>query len=244
MLYRKLVNKNICKNIYFLIYRKKAIFQTGLKMEKQLPLAIMKQAVKGISHIGHPVRLRIVEYLDVYGASSVSAIAKGIGEEQLFVSQSLKKLREADLVTSCRKGIFVYYNLSGEYPASLFLCIRKLYGYMTDSFKFLDERHKAILAKDFTLMTANHIKLFAHIDKMRILEYLTLAGKSCVGDIVKAVDLEQVKVSQYLKKLRDEGFVHAKKDGRFVFYEITNGIHKTAIKCIRNRYLSDKSFEN
>ena len=110
MLYKELVNKNICKNIYFLIYRKKTISQTGLKMEKQLPLAIMKQAVKGISHIGHPVRLRIVEYLDVYGASSVSAIAKGIGEEQLFVSQSLKKLREADLVTSCRKGIFVYYN--------------------------------------------------------------------------------------------------------------------------------------
>ena len=43
-------------------------------MDKQLPGETMKKAVKGISYISHPLRLRILEYLDVNGASSVSAI--------------------------------------------------------------------------------------------------------------------------------------------------------------------------
>lgn len=210
--------------------------RNGSDMTEQLSYEIMKQAVKGVSYIGHPLRLQIIEYLDVYGSSSVSKIAKGVEEEQMIVSQSLKKLRDAGLVKAQRKGIFIYYTLNGAYPASLFLCIRKMYGYMTDSFNFLIEGYKEILPRDFTMMTANQIKLFAHIDKMRILEYLTLFGEKCVTDIVNGVGLEQLKVSQYLKKLRDEGFIKSRKEGRFVYYQITKGIHKTVIQCMHKRF--------
>ncbi|MDO4162189.1 MAG: metalloregulator ArsR/SmtB family transcription factor [Pseudomonadota bacterium] len=206
-------------------------------MEKQLDYDIMKFAAKGIGYMGHPTRLRILEFLDVYGASSVSAIAKGIGEEQLLVSQSLKKLRDVDLVKTERKGIFVYYRLSGEYPASVFVCLRKLFGYITDNFNFLQDGVKALLPQDFTMLAANQIKLFAHVDKMRILEYLTLKDKACVTDIVNAVGLEQIKVSQYLKKLRDDGFVKSEREGRFIYYNITKGVHKTAVQCIRHKFL-------
>ncbi len=82
------------------------------------------------------------------------------------------------------------------------------------------------------------IKLFAHFDKMRILEYLTFHGVSCVSNIVKAVDIEQLKVSQYLKKMREDEFVKSRKDGRFVYYDITKGIHKSTIGCIHKRYNS------
>ena len=212
-------------------------------MENQLPDEIMKKAVKGIGYISHPLRLRILEYLDVNGASSVSAIAKGIGEEQLFVSQSLKKLRDASLVKTERRGLFIYYNICEEYPASIFVCIRKLFGYMTDSFFFLTDGCKAILPRDYTTMVANQIKLFANYDKMRILEYLTLQGESNVSDIIKAIGCNQLKVSQYLKRLRDDGFVICRREGRFVIYAITPGVHKTAIQCIHKRYdnLENKS---
>lgn len=196
----------------------------------------MRFAVQGVSYIGHPLRLRIIEYLDVYGASCVSDIAKGVGEEQMIVSQSLKKLREAELIKAQRKGIFVYYDLNGEYPASIFVCVRKLYGYITDSFKFLTDGYKGILPKDFTMLTANQIKLFANFDKMRILEYLAIAKVSCVGEIAETLGIEQLKISQYLKKMRDEGFVKARKEGRFVYYEITKGIHKTVIQCIHKKF--------
>ena len=210
---------------------------------EQLPVQIMQKAVKGIGYIGHPSRLRILEYLDVNGARSVSDITKAIGEEQVIVSQHLRKLREANLVKTQRKGIFIYYNICEEYPASIFVCIRKLFGYMTNQFYFLQDDYKAILPKDYTAMVANRIKLFANFDKMRILEYLIIHGKQCVSDIAGGIGSEPLKVTQILKRLKEDEFVHCERDGRYVFYDICKGVHYTALQCIHKRYdkLTDKS---
>lgn len=212
-------------------------------MLQQLPEDIMTKAAKGISYISHPLRLRILEYLDVNGRSSVSQITEGTGAEQVFVSQSLKKLRDAGLVKTERRGIFIYYAVQEEYPASLFHCLRKLYGYMTDDFGYLADGVKLPLPRDYLNMTANQIKLFANYDKMRILEFLTLNGESNVSEITAGIGCEQLKVSQYLKRLRDDGFVICRRDGRFIYYQITKGVHRTAIECIHRRYdlLENKS---
>ncbi len=213
-------------------------------MQEQLPQSVMKKAAKGISYIAHPLRLRILEFLDVNGSSSVSEITKGVNEEQMIVSQSLKKLREANLVRTKRKGLFIYYDIYEEYPASIFACVRKLFGYMTNNFYFLVDGYKAILPKDYTTMVANRIKLFANYDKMKILEFLLLKGESNVSDIAAGVDMEQLKVSQYLKRLRDDGFVTCRKSGRFVYYSITKGVHMTALQCIHKRYDGLKNKED
>lgn len=204
--------------------------------EQQLPTEIMKQAVKGISYIAHPLRLQILEFLDVNGEASVSKITKAVKEEQMIVSQSLKKLRDAGLVIAQRHGIFIYYRIQEEYPASIFECLRKLYGYMTDSIRFLADGYKAVLPTDYTTMAANRIKLFANYDKMRILEFLLLNGESNVTEIVQGINSEQLKVSQYLRRLKDDAFVSSRRDGRFIYYSITKGVHKTALQCIRKRY--------
>ena len=204
--------------------------------EQQLPTKIMKQAVKGISYIAHPLRLQILEFLDVNGEASVSKITKAVKEEQMIVSQSLKKLRDAGLVIAQRHGIFIYYRIQEEYPASIFECLRKLYGYMTDSIRFLADGYKAILPTDYTTMAANRIKLFANYDNMRILEFLLLHNESNVTEIVQGINSEQLKVSQYLRRLKDDAFVSSRRDGRFIYYSITKGVHKTALQCIRKRY--------
>lgn len=204
--------------------------------EQQLPTEIMKQAVKGISYIAHPLRLQILEFLDVNGEASVSKITKAVKEEQMIVSQSLKKLRDAGLVIAQRHGIFIYYRIQEEYPASIFECLRKLYGYMTDSIRFLADGYKAVLPTDYTTMAANRIKLFANYDKMRILEFLLLHNESNVTEIVQGINSEQLKVSQYLRRLKDDAFVSSRLDGRFIYYSITKGVHKTALQCIRKRY--------
>lgn len=204
--------------------------------EQQLPAEIMKQAVKGISYIAHPLRLRILEFLDVNGEASVSQITKAVKEEQMIVSQSLKKLRDAGLVIAQRHGIFIYYRIQEEYPASIFECLRKLYGYMTDSIRFLADGYKAVLPTDYTTMAANRIKLFANYDKMRILEFLLLHNESNVTEIVQGINSEQLKVSQYLRRLKDDAFVSSRRDGRFIYYSITKGVHKTALQCIHKRY--------
>lgn len=204
--------------------------------EQQLPTEIMKQAVKGISYIAHPLRLQILEFLDVNGEASVSKITKAVKEEQMIVSQSLKKLRDAGLVIAQRHGIFIYYRIQEEYPASIFECLRKLYGYMTDSIRFLADGYKAVLPTDYTTMAANRIKLFANYDKMRILEFLLLHNESNVTEIVQGINSEQLKVSQYLRRLKDDAFVSSRRDGRCIYYSITKGVHKTALQCIRKRY--------
>lgn len=204
--------------------------------EQQLPTEIMKQAVKGISYIAHPLRLQILEFLDVNGEASVSKITKAVKKEQMIVSQSLKKLRDAGLVIAQRHGIFIYYRIQEEYPASIFECLRKLYGYMTDSIRFLADGYKAVLPTDYTTMAANRIKLFANYDKMRILEFLLLHNESNVTEIVQGINSEQLKVSQYLRRLKDDAFVSSRRDGRFIYYSITKGVHKTALQCIRKRY--------
>lgn len=211
-------------------------------MTGQLPPDIMEKAAKGISYIAHPLRLRILEFLDVNGKASVSEITRAVGEEQIIVSQHLKKLRDANLVKTERRGLFIYYRICEEYPASIFVCIRKLFGYMTDDFRFLADDYKAILPHDYTTMVANRIKLFANYDKMRILEYLTIFGPNNVSSITAAVGNSRLTVSQYLKRLRDDGFVTGQRKGRFIFYDITKGVHKTAIQCIHKRYdsLSNK----
>lgn len=127
----------------------------------------MKKAVKGISYISHPLRLRILEYLDVNGQSSVSAITKALGAEQAIVSQSLKKcartawLKRQDaaylFITTFVKNIRQAFCL----PAQI-ICI------YDGLFLFLQDGVKAVLPADYTMMTANRMKLFAHYDKMRI----------------------------------------------------------------------------
>ena len=101
-----------------------------------------------------------------------------------------------------------------------------------------------MLPKDYTNMAANQIKLFANFDKMRILEYLLINGATNVSDIVNGISTDQLKVSQYLKRMRDDGFVTAHRNGRFIYYEINNGIHRTAIECIRKRYNNLKNKED
>ena len=45
------------------------------------------------------------------------------------------------------------------------------------------------------------------------------------------------------KRLRDDGFVVSRREGRFIIYTITKGVHQTAMSCIHKRYdsLPDKS---
>ncbi len=207
-------------------------------IQSLLPPDIMTRAARGIGYISHPIRLRILEFLDVNGVSSVSQISEHLSTEQMIISQHLRKMRDTNLVRTHRRGIFVYYEICQEYPASIFVCMRKLFGHMTDQLEYLRDDFREILPTDYTTMIANRIKLFAHIDKMRILEYLLYAGPSCVCDIAHATKLAQPITSQYLKKLYEDDFVKSTRDGRHVYYEITSGVHKTAIGCIHKRYNS------
>lgn len=68
--------------------------------------------------LAHPLRLRILSFIDERESACVTDIHAGLGIEQSLVSQHLRVLRQAELVTTSRSGKFVYYGLDYERLAS------------------------------------------------------------------------------------------------------------------------------
>src|SRR6185312_6981961 len=59
--------------------------------------------------------------------------------------------------------------------------------------------------------------------RSRILFALSAAGELCVGDLALALEVTEDQVSYALKMLRLAGMVSFRKDGRMVFYRLSDG---------------------
>jgi len=55
--------------------------------------------------------------------------------------------------------------------------------------------------------------------RLRLLELLA-AGERCVCELTAAMDVAQPLLSHHLKTLREAGFIHARKDGRWTYYRL------------------------
>ena len=70
--------------------------------------------------------------------------------------------------------------------------------------------------------------------RSRILFALVAGGELCVGDLALALDLTEDQVSYALKMLRLAGLVSFRKDGRMVFYRLSDGFpHPLLEHCLR-----------
>jgi len=70
--------------------------------------------------------------------------------------------------------------------------------------------------------------------RSRILFALAAAGELCVGDLALALDVTEDQVSYALKMLRLAGLVIFRKDGRMVFYRLSDGFpHPLLEHCLR-----------
>ena len=70
--------------------------------------------------------------------------------------------------------------------------------------------------------------------RSRILFALVAAEELCVGDLALALDVTEDQVSYALKMLRLAGLVSFRKDGRMVFYRLSDGFpHPLLEHCLR-----------
>jgi DNA-binding transcriptional ArsR family regulator len=83
--------------------------------------------------------------------------------------------------------------------------------------------------------TSDAFNAIAEPRRRAILNYLALEERP-VGDIVARLNLEQPSVSKHLRVLRDVGLVHARRNGRHMFY-------RTNAEAIRPLYEWTKTFE-
>jgi ArsR family transcriptional regulator, lead/cadmium/zinc/bismuth-responsive transcriptional repressor len=70
--------------------------------------------------------------------------------------------------------------------------------------------------------------------RSRILFALVAAEELCVGDLALALEVTEDQVSYALKMLRLAGLVNFRKDGRMVFYRLSDGFpHPLLEHCLR-----------
>jgi DNA-binding transcriptional ArsR family regulator len=74
--------------------------------------------------VGHPVRLRIVEYLAV-GELCVGDLAEKISEKQAIISQQLKILRMVGLVKTERRDGKSFYRINNPHLYELLNCMQR-----------------------------------------------------------------------------------------------------------------------
>src|SRR5260370_42512906 len=83
--------------------------------------------------------------------------------------------------------------------------------------------------------TSDAFNAVAEPRRREILNYLALEERP-VGEIVDALEMRQPSVSRHLRVLKDVGLVHARRDGRQVFY-------RTNAAAIRPLYEGAGAFE-
>lgn len=92
---------------------------------RQIPFEKLAYASEMLRVLGHPVRLRLVELIDLAGEEmSVGALVHATGEPQPTVSQHLNAMRLRGMVKSRRQGGQVFYSLAHDQVRRVLECVR------------------------------------------------------------------------------------------------------------------------
>jgi ArsR family transcriptional regulator len=83
----------------------------------------LAKAADVIKVVGHPDRLKILEFLEE-GEKAVGEIQEGLELPQAIVSQHLAKMRGWDIVEARRDGVHVYYRIIEPKVRHILDCIR------------------------------------------------------------------------------------------------------------------------
>lgn len=78
------------------------------------------------------------------------------------------------------------------------------------------------------LDAAAYLKTLAHEGRLMILCHLGTGEKS-VGELEGMLNVRQAAVSQMLARLRDEGLVSTRRDGKTIFYSLSDDKTKQVI---------------
>ena len=80
------------------------------------------------------------------------------------------------------------------------------------------------------------MKALAHPLRLKILEYIDMKGVINVNKIYNTLQIEQSVTSQHLRLLRLAGVVNARKEGKYVPYNINYDVLSKAERAV-NRFL-------
>jgi len=88
---------------------------------------------------------------------------------------------------------------------------------------------------DRLTLAAECLKTLAHPHRLRIVEML-LKDRYTVGELAEKCDIPSNIASGHLRLMQRCGFLAPERDGRNVYYKITEPALKKIIACIRERF--------
>lgn len=94
-----------------------------------IEMAVLERVAPIIRNAAHPLRLRILDYLDTEGEPrTVGQIAEVCGVAPTFVSQQLRILKDQGVLGCRRSGNYVLYEIANPALLHLISCIRQHQG--------------------------------------------------------------------------------------------------------------------
>lgn len=96
-------------------------------MGKSLPDEFLNYVAETIKVLGHPLRLRIIEILDIKGRQSQQELVDQLQCQQAAASQHLTKMKQANIISCERCGKQVFYEISAVSATTILNCIRNKY---------------------------------------------------------------------------------------------------------------------
>ncbi|CAG9272292.1 ArsR/SmtB family transcription factor [Paraburkholderia unamae] len=79
------------------------------------------------------------------------------------------------------------------------------------------------------------LKALAHEDRLLLLCHLT-EGERNVGELEALAGVHQPSLSQHLGKLRDEGLVETRREGKYIYYRLASSEVIQIMETLSNLY--------
>lgn len=92
------------------------------------------------------------------------------------------------------------------------------------------------LPASFLNRMATALRTLAHVQRLKVIEFLDRHGPAPVFRIQKTVGGAQGALSQHLNKMRHAGLLTSERHGKEVWYAIANPDALTILNCMRKHY--------
>lgn len=81
------------------------------------------------------------------------------------------------------------------------------------------------------------MKVLANRDRMMLLCQIS-QGEMCVGELEEVLDIHQPTLSQQLTVLRNEELVKTRRDGKQIYYSLSNSVALEVMNVLYQNYCS------
>lgn len=196
-----------------------------------------KEIIQRLVTIGHPTRLRVLQFFDAYGQKTAREVRIKTGIKYQYVTQALCYACRHKLVTVERRDQYVLYALHDQLTTDILFYLRKVFGYASNDMRYVvDPDYKSLLPKDFSAMLARQMKVFANYERFKLLEYLWIYGQTPFSTLIDVLGRSKSVTLYHLLELKEECMVTRIWEEKVPYFKILDGVYKHLIQGLHQKY--------